>query len=96
MFCSNCGANDREDATHCVICGKALVSPLPPTSRRRHPGQHPPMPRPHSRSLATLLGLPPLPPVPWTRVTLWALAVLIPAFWIGRNLPIYPLSLLAP
>jgi predicted nucleic acid-binding Zn ribbon protein len=27
MFCSSCGARNREDATHCVICGTALLSP---------------------------------------------------------------------
>ena len=42
------------------------------------------------------MGRKPLPSIPWTRSMLWALVFVLLVFWIGRNIPVFPLTLLAP
>jgi len=42
------------------------------------------------------MGRRPLPAIPWRPAALWTLLVVIVAFWIARNLPIFPLTVLAP
>lgn len=43
-----------------------------------------------------LMGREPLPAIPWSRGLCWICICVIVVFWAGRNVPIYPLSLLAP
>jgi hypothetical protein len=49
MYCSKCGAQNREDADKCVICGTALMKP-------------PPEPATPAEPAATAPGAPPPPP----------------------------------
>jgi hypothetical protein len=41
-------------------------------------------------------GRKPLPSIRWSPAALWTLLAVILVFWIARNLPFYPLTILAP
>lgn len=48
-----------------------------------------------SHGLQTM-GRRPLPSIRWSSTGLWALLAVVVLFWVARNLPFFPLTLLAP
>ena len=48
-----------------------------------------------SHGLQTM-GHRPLPSIQWRPAALWTLLAVVVLFWIARNLPFYPLTVLAP
>jgi hypothetical protein len=46
--------------------------------------------------LRVLVGGRALPPVRCSAAAAWAIAVIVLAFWVLRNIPVYPFTLLAP